>query len=78
MLGTIPEQWDEFRVSADEFHEDGDTLIVLCHVRGTAKATGRQDQWPMVQVWRMQDGKARECLTLYDTLVVGRLLDIAG
>ena len=76
-LGQIAEQWDGFRVSPDEFHESGETVIVLGHAEGTAKKTGQQGKWPFVHVWRMQSGKAREALILADTLYVAKTLGIA-
>jgi uncharacterized protein len=76
-LAAIADSWDDFRVTPDEFHESGDTVIVLGHANGKAKKTGEEGQWPFVHVWRMQDGKAREALILADTLYVAKLLGVA-
>jgi uncharacterized protein len=77
-LGTIQEAWDDFAVTPDEFHESGDTVIVLGHAKGTAKQTGQSGQWPFVHVWRMQDGKAREALILADTYEIAKMLGVAS
>src|SRR3712207_5909454 len=39
-LGAIQEAWRDFSVTPDEFHESGDTVIVLGHAEGVAQQTG--------------------------------------
>ena len=68
-LGTIAQNFDEFRASPDEFIEDGDTVVVLGHTEGRAK-TGREIKVPFVHVWRMRDGKGERVQALTDTAVV--------
>ena len=76
MLGQIAEQWESFRVTPDEFLEQGDTVVVLGHSEGKAK-NGNEVKVPFVHVWRMQDGKGKEVLALTDTLQVARALGIS-
>jgi hypothetical protein len=75
-LGRIAESWDDFSVVPDEFIEEGDTLVVLGHFEGTAKATGTHTKFPFVHVYRMQGGKASKVMTLSDTLEVAKALGI--
>jgi ketosteroid isomerase-like protein len=78
MLGQIGERWESFEVSPDEFHEDGDTVIVLGKTTATPKDGGDQVTVPFVHVWRMQGDKASEVLVLTDTLVVAKALGLAS
>ena len=77
-LGRIGEAWDDFSATADEFLEDGDTVVVLGHVEGTAKQSGQRAKYPFVHVWRMQGGKATEVLALSDTFEVAKALGFAS
>ena len=72
---VIPETWDEFEVSADEFIEDGDTVVVLGHNKAKAKSTGNQVEVPFVHVWRFEGEKAKRVQLLTDTAVVAEALE---
>ena len=68
--------WDRFELSADEFYEDGDTVVVLGH---TDVAKGdRSASLPVVHIWRFR-GEDEVCRLqiLTDTLEAGRLLGVA-
>ena len=71
----IPETWDDFSVTPDEFIEDGDTVIVLGHNDATAKSTGKSVKVPFVHVWRFENGKAKRVQTLTDTAVIAEALE---
>lgn len=70
MLGEISQRWERFEAPADEFVDGGDTVVILGHVDGRTKETGKDVQVPYVHVWRMSGGKADRVLTLTDTAVV--------
>ncbi len=72
-LGRIPEFWESFTVSPDEFVEDGDTVVVLGH---TEASTGGNDiKVPFVHVWRFDDeGKANRVQTLTDTAAIAEAM----
>lgn len=78
MLGSIQEAWDTFSVTPDEFIEQGDTVVVLGHAQGRAKATGNELKWPFVHVWRMRDGKVSKALILADTYEIAKTLGIVS
>ena len=70
MLGDIANNWDDFEAPADEFLEDGETVVVLGRLDARAKATGTEVKVPYVHVWRMRDGRASRVQVLTDTAVV--------
>ncbi len=76
MFGQLPEHWDDFEVTPDEYLEDGDTVITLGHTEGRAKSTGEQVKVPFVHVWRMKDGKAQRGQILEDTAVLAKALGV--
>jgi ketosteroid isomerase-like protein len=67
--------WDEFTLSADEFFEDGDTVVVLGHTdvrKGDNSATA-----PVVHIWRWQGDQIKRFQALTDTYQAAQLLGIA-
>ena len=65
--------WDSFELTADEFFEDGDTVIVLGHTDVTKG--DRSAQLPVVHIWRMRgEGEVCRLQILTDTLATARAL----
>jgi uncharacterized protein len=67
--------WDRFELTADEFIEQGDTVVVLGH---TDLAKGdRSDRLPVVHIWRFRgDDEIFRFQFLTDTLASARMLGI--
>ncbi len=66
--------WDEFKLSADEFYEDGDTVVVLGHT--DVKKGDKSAQVPVVHIWRFDGDKACRLQILTDTLQGAQLLGV--
>lgn len=66
--------WDEFRLSADEFFEEGDSVVVLGHTE--VKKGERSAKIPVVHIWRWQSDQIKRFQILTDTLQVAELLGI--
>ena len=67
--------WDEFSLSADEFYEGTDTVVVLGHAN--AKKGDQSAETPLVHIWRFDDqGKIKRFQSLTDTLQSARMLGI--
>jgi ketosteroid isomerase-like protein len=65
--------WDSFELTADEFFEDGDTVIVLGHTDVTKG--DRSAHLPVVHIWRTRgDGEVCRLQILTDTLASARAL----
>ena len=75
VLERIPENYENFKAPADEFIEDGETVVVLGHLEGSAKETGQDFKLPFVHVWRMEDGKVKRAQLLTDTAVIAEALE---
>ena len=69
MLAAIREHWDDFALSADQFVEDGDTVVVLGHVQAKARATGKTVKVPFAHVLTFEEGKVRRMTSLADTAI---------
>ena len=68
--------WDSFSLTADEFIEDGETVVVLA--RTDVTKGDRSARLPVVHIWRFRgDGKVSRLQILTDTLESARLLGIA-
>ncbi len=67
--------WDEFSLSADEFYEDGDTVVVLGHT--DVRKGDQSAQIPVVHIWRFQGDQACRLQILTDTLQGARLLGVS-
>lgn len=68
--------WDNFELSADEFIEQGDTVVVLGH---TDLAKGdKSARVPVVHIWRWRgDDEICRLQILTETLESARLLGVA-
>ena len=73
-LSRIPENYESLSSPADEFLEDGDTVVVLGHAEGKAKGGG-DFKVPFVHIWRMENGKVKRAQLLFDTAVIVEALE---
>ena len=67
--------WDEFKLSADEFFEDGDTVVVLGHT--DVKKGEKSGQTPVVHIFRWEGDQVKRFQVLTDTLQAAQLLGMA-
>jgi ketosteroid isomerase-like protein len=72
VLGEAVGAWDEFRLSADEFLEEGDTVVVLAHTE--VRKGDNAAKVPVVHIWRWQGDQVKRLQILTDTLQVAQLL----
>lgn len=74
LFASLAEYWESFSITPDEFHESGDTVIVLSHAEAKAKETGKEVTLPWVHIWRFRDGKVTEVQALTDTALAAGAL----
>jgi ketosteroid isomerase-like protein len=67
--------WDEFKLSADEFFEEGDTVVVLGH--SEVKKGDKSAETPVVHIWRWEGDQIKRGQFLTDTLQAAELLGIS-
>ena len=67
--------WDEFKLSADEFLEEGDTVVVLGHT--DVKKGDNSAELPVVHIWRWEGDQIKRLQVLTDTLQSAQLLGVA-
>ncbi len=67
--------WDEFNLVADEFYEDGDSVVVLGHT--DVKKGDQSAQLPVVHIWRFEGDRIKRLQILTDTHQSAQLLGIA-
>ena len=68
-------KWDKFELSADEFFEQGDTVVALAHI--DAAKGDQSERLPVVHIWRFRGERPCRLEILTDTLTVARLLGLA-
>ena len=64
--------WDEFNLSADEFLEEGDTVVVLAHTE--VRKGDNSAKVPVVHIWRWQGDQIKRLQILTDTLQQAQML----
>ena len=74
VMGQAVGAWDEFSLSADEFYEDGDTVVVLGHT--DVKKGDQSAQLPVVHVWRWEGDEIKRLQILTDTHHSASLLGV--
>ncbi len=63
--------WESFEMLGQEFHPAGDVVVVRTEVRATARATGRQLEFPILQTVRVAEGRITEVWPFYwDTAAI--------
>jgi uncharacterized protein len=63
--------WESFAMLEQEFHSEGDVVVVRTQVRATARATGRALEFPILQTVRVSDGRIVEVWPFYwDTAAI--------
>jgi ketosteroid isomerase-like protein len=67
VFGPILEDIPDFAVTPEEFIASGDTVAVVARYTGTAKASGKALNLPVVRVWNVRDGKAARFRQFVDT-----------
>lgn len=72
---AIPQNFDDFALSPDEFIEQGDTVVVLGHSEAKAKATGKEVKAPFVHIWRFEGDQVKRAQLLTDTALVAEALE---
>ncbi|HLM25892.1 MAG TPA: nuclear transport factor 2 family protein [Thermoleophilaceae bacterium] len=66
--------WDEFSLTADEFLESGDTVVVLGHT--DVKKGGQSAEVPVVHIWRWEGDQIKRLQILTDTHQTAQLLGV--
>jgi ketosteroid isomerase-like protein len=64
--------WDEFSLSADEFFDNGDSIVVLGHNK--VKKGDQSAELPVVHIWRFENGEVKRLQLLTDTHQAAQLL----
>ena len=59
-MKAFGEQWTSLEVKDSRFYPDGDVVFSHSHVYATARATGRAVDWPLLQFFKVRDGKILE------------------
>ena len=72
VMGEAVGAWDSFELTADEFYEDGDTVVVLGHTAVTKG--GQSAKLPVVHIWRWEGDKVKRLQILNDTYQTAQLL----
>ena len=72
VMGEAVGAWDSFELTADEFFEDGDTVVVLGHTN--VKKGDQSAKTPVVHIWRWEGDKVKRLQILTDTYHAAQLL----
>lgn len=74
VFGRIVAEWEGFRVSVEEYHDAGETIIARGHYDGRHRGTGRSIHAQFAHVWWLRDGKIVRFQQHADTLQVARAM----
>lgn len=68
--------WRETRVDVERLIAEGDHVVVLARMRARSKGNGRPLDMPVVEIWRLENGRVKEIRPFYlDTCKFIELLD---
>ena len=69
---TLPRHWDDFGFDKQEFHDAGDTVLVVGAYRGRHKQTGKAFEAAAVHLFDLRDGRVRRFRQFTDTALIAR------
>jgi ketosteroid isomerase-like protein len=68
---AMSQAWDAFEMVEQEFLSTSETAVVLTHVHARSRATGRELDFPILQIIRVVDGRITEARPFYwDTAAI--------
>ena len=59
-MKAFAEQWASLEVKDSELYPNGNVIVSKSHVYAVAKKTGRNADWPLLQFFRVRNGKIVE------------------
>ena len=59
-MKAFPEQWSSLEVKNSEFNPNGDVIVSKSHVSAVTKSRGRDADGPLLQFFRVRNGKIVE------------------
>lgn len=63
--------WDRFEITEQTFLSEADPLVVLTHINARARTTGRELNFPILQIITVADGRITEVRPFYwDTAAI--------
>jgi ketosteroid isomerase-like protein len=65
-VANLDENFETWRIDVDEYHERGDTLVVVGSVHGRGRGSGIEFDQPIMWVARFRDGKLFRLQTYVD------------
>ena len=72
MLGEAVGAWDEFKLTPDEYFEEGDTVVVLAHT--DVRKGDKSAKSPVVHIFRWEGDQVKRFQVLGDTYQLAELL----
>ena len=76
VFGPVTSDFDDFDVTPEEILADGDRVVVLLTLTGTAKESGNKLSMPAAHVWTVRDGKATDFRQLADSATLNAALAV--
>ena len=76
VFAPVANDFDDFDVTPEEILADGDRVVVLLTLTGTAKESGNKLSMPAAHVWTVRDGKATDFRQLADSATLNAALAV--
>ena len=64
-MKAFAEQWSSMDVKDSELYPSGDVLMSKSHVYAIHRQSGKRLDWPLLQFFRMRDGRILELIPFY-------------
>ena len=76
VFGPVTSDFPDFSVVPEEMLADGERVVALLTVRGTASETGKTLEMPSAHVWTVRDGKVTNFRQLADSAIMSKALAV--
>lgn len=76
LFADLMNVWADFSFALEEIYDADELIVAVVRLRGQSKKSGAQLDMPMIELWKMNNGRAIECRSIvWDT---ARYLEIVG
>ncbi len=74
----LNEEWNDFTVTPETFHDAGETVVVEGRYSGSFKATGRENNAPFCHVWTYDGDKIRKFQQYTNTAAIQEAMGVSS
>ncbi len=78
LFARLAEEWDDFKVTPEKFHDAGVTVVVEGRYTGSYKETGKENDSQFCHVWTLENDKITNFQQYTNTAALQEAMGVAS